>query len=281
MRPPPRPTPARRTWRRPAAARTRPAASRGTRRTAYRTAPGSRGQRQQPGQRAHQRRLARPFAPISATNSPDVDGQVDPAQDGTAADGDRAVAEPDRGRHADIRSRARGRRGSRASAKGSPPGGLVAQALDGVEDRGGDAEVVGQGLRSAWAAQPLAEHGGDPLGRGSAPAAGPGRPASARPPARGRRALDVQAVLLRGSRTRRARPRPCPGRSPAAPGCTRRQRVELGAQVLGVRPEGVGVVRVEPRPARRPRRREVAIRCGSCQKCGSSSPWSWPSWSRP
>ena len=85
--------------------------------------------------------LPEPLAPSSATNSPGCDGQVDAAQDGPAADGDRAVRTHDDGapgrsfgRHPFAFSQ--GREVLAHQGQVVLVGGLVAQPLDRVEHGG-------------------------------------------------------------------------------------------------------------------------------------------------
>ena len=122
-----------------------------------------------------------------------------------------------------------------------------------------------------------------PVGRGSGPAAGPGRPgvgsASGERPAIG---STSQAVPARGSRTRRGDHDRVPRRSPPARRRTPRRARSRSAR----RSRGVGVVRRRRgrgrarRARRRPRRRASASRSGSCQKCGSVWPGSSATGSR-
>ena len=76
-----------------------------------------------------------------------------------------------------------------------------------------------------------------------------------------------------------ARPRPCRARSRPGPASyAASSALEVGAQVGGVgarsRRRGRGRPRRAASATASPR---SAIRSGSCQKCGSRSPWSWPS----
>ena len=158
-------------------------------------------------------------------------------------------------------------------------GGLVAEPLDRVEHRGRDADVVGQGLGHSRADQALGEHGGDARRSRSAPGAGPGRPGSARRRGRGRRSPRPSGRTVRGSRTRRGRPRPCRAAQPCSPcvvvlvelrrgrrrsacgvGRVRRRRASgstfascVGDRLGQRRPSAAGPARSAGRPRRRPR----------------------------
>ena len=133
--------------------------------------------------------------------------------------------------------------------------------------------VAGQALGHPGAAEALGEDRGDPVGSGSAPAAGRGRPAWARRRGRGRRPARCARPYLRevaegvvgdhdrvragSARARRAYAASSAVRSP--PQARRRWRRTARACAGSIAAE-LGA---------RPGRRASAIRSGSCQKCGS------------
>ena len=220
--------------------------------------------------------LPEPLAPIRATNSPCVDGQVDVAQDRPAADARRAaVAQHGTAGsvHAGqgIGSPSRARSGSRASATGSPRRRSASLrpsigSSTAVACRGRAARRLGH-LRAAERSEKTVVM---PVGCGSGPAAGEvgrgGLGVGGEPGDR----LDAQAVLAQvaegvvGDDDRVAR---AAGQPVAYAAVERAQLGRAGRRRWPRTRSRVGRGRSREPSATASAR--SAIRSGSCQKCGS------------